>query len=341
MNTKQRNVIIVSLIIIAVAVLALFYHFFQKVSFYDDESTTGNTSCNLLNGGLFCESDDTIYFANPYDENMLYSMSSDLGNVRQISGDNVSYLNIAGKYIFYTKRNDKKQMDSDAFLSLSATGLYRTTKNGKNLARLYEDPTQAVCLYGNQLYYQHYNREQGLLLYSIKIDGSSDKMLLEEACAPGAIDNNTIYYTGIKEDHAIHSLQTDGSGKQTLYNGNCTSLSKQGDYLYFLDMEQDYSLKRISVNGGSPETLISDHVATYNVSPAEDIIYCQIDNGTDANGLYQYDIAANSLQRLASGNYNYLHLTSDYLFYETYDQSKLYVLDLATNTSEEFIPKAD
>lgn len=338
MNKKQKNVIITGIVVIAIATLATVFHFMNKVSLYDDETTTGNTSCNLLNGGLFCETEDTIFFANPYDENILYSMNKDLGNIRQISGDNVSYLNIAGKYIFYTKRNDKKNLDSDAFMALSTTGLYRMTTNGKNISKLYDNPTQVACLYGNQVYYQHYDDKKGLLLYSAKIDGSSDTMLLEEPCAPYAIDNGFIYYTGTKEDHDIHSLATNGSGKQTIYNGNCTGLAKQGDYLYFLDMNADYSLKRISTNGGTPETLISDHIATYNVSPNEDVIYCQIDNGTDANGLYLYDIASNSLELLAAGNYNYLHLTSDYLFYESYDQSKLYVMDLATNSSKEFIP---
>lgn len=341
MSRKQKRAISISIVIIVVAVAAFFFYFVNRVSLYEDENTTGNTSCNLLNGGLFSQVDDTIYFANPYDENTLYSMNTDLGNVKQISDDNVSYLNVAGKYIFYTKRNDKKELDSDAFLSLSATGLYRMTTKGGNTSKLYEDPTQVACLYGNYVYYQHYDQEQGLMLYSAKIDGSSDDMLLKEPCAPYAVDNHIIYYTGTTQDHAIHSIQTDGTGKQTLYDGNFTGLTKQGDYLYFLDMNEDYSLKRISTSGGTPETLISDHVATYNVSPDGDILYCQIDNGTDSNGLYVYDINSHSLDLLAAGNFNYLHLTSDYLFYEEYDQSKLYVLDLATETSEEFVPTAD
>ncbi|MDE7206260.1 MAG: DUF5050 domain-containing protein, partial [Lachnospiraceae bacterium] len=34
--------------------------------------TIGNTSGNLYNGGLFCESDGYVYFSNPYDSNALY-----------------------------------------------------------------------------------------------------------------------------------------------------------------------------------------------------------------------------------------------------------------------------
>ena len=50
---------------------------------------------NGAHGGLFCESDGVIYFSNPYDEGMLYSMSSDMEKVKKLSDDNVSYLNVA------------------------------------------------------------------------------------------------------------------------------------------------------------------------------------------------------------------------------------------------------
>lgn len=335
MKKNKKNILLFCLAVIIIIVAGVAVNFINRVKLYDDESTTGNSSGNLLNGGLFCEHDDTIYFANPYDQNMLYSMNTDLGNVKQISTDNVSYLNIAGNYIFYTKRNDKKQIDSDAFMSLNCTGLYRTDLKGKHLARLYDDPTQVACLFGNYIYYQHYDQKDGLELYSAKIDGSSDTQLLKDACAPYAISDQTIYYTGYRNDHAIHSMKTDGTSDTILLDGNFTALTKQGDYLYFMDMSDNYSLKRMPVTGGTPEVLISERLATYNVNEDSSIIYCQIDNGTD-NGLYEYDLVSKSLNLLVSGDFNYLHLTTDYLFYESFDQSKLYILDLATNQSEEW-----
>ena len=43
----------------------------------NSEYAIGNLAGNLMNGGYFCESDGTIYFANPYDSNRLYSMTTD------------------------------------------------------------------------------------------------------------------------------------------------------------------------------------------------------------------------------------------------------------------------
>ncbi|MBR1744254.1 MAG: DUF5050 domain-containing protein, partial [Lachnospiraceae bacterium] len=126
----------------------------------------------------------------------------------------------------------------------------------------------------------------------------------------------------------------NGGNSTVLYEGNCTGLAKQGSYLYFLDMDNDYQLKRISVDGGMAETLVSDHVATYNVSQDEDVLYCQVDNGSN-NGLYELNLSTLSLTPIVSGNFNYLHLTKNYLFYEEYDQSKVYAMNLASHTTEE------
>ena len=332
---KKKNIVISCIAVIAIVGIFFMFYWVKRVKLYDDDSITGNTSGNLLNGGLFCELDDKIYFANPYDQNMLYSMNSDLTNVSKLSDDNVSYLNAAGNYLFYTKRNDKKDIDSDSFMALKSTGLYRTNLKGKNIARLYDDPTQVACLFGNNIYYQHYDQTEGLQLYAAKIDGSSDTQLLKDACAPYAISNQTIYFIGYRTNPSIHTMRIDGSADTILLNGNFTALTIQGDYLYYMDMDDNYSLKRISVSGGEPEALVSERLATYNVSEDGNTVYCQVDNGTD-NGIYELDLNSKSLNLVVSGDFNYLHLTSNYLFYESFDQSALYILDLATNQPEEW-----
>ncbi len=48
----------------------------------NNDNAVGNTSGNLLNGGLFCEYDGKIYFANPNDYNRLYVMNSDCTDIK-------------------------------------------------------------------------------------------------------------------------------------------------------------------------------------------------------------------------------------------------------------------
>ncbi len=261
-------------------------------------------------------------------------MDSDLSNAKKLIDDRASYINSADSYIFYTRRNDQIKNDVDALLSISTTGLFRINTSGHGIKRLYDDPTQVICLYGNNLFYQHYDQKKGLELYSVKIDGNDNKKLLNEPAAPYALHNDKIYYTGWNKDHYIHSLGTSGSGSQVIYAGNCTNLTRQGSYLYFMDMEQDYSLCRVPLDGSSVETLINKRLATYNVSEDGTTIFYQVDNGSE-NGLYKLELPSMETSLISEGDYNYLNLTSEYLFYETFDQSKLFIYNLTTGQTQQ------
>lgn len=155
-----RNRILGGLGAVILVVVGFFMWQKTKVQLYDDPNTTGNTAGNLLNGGKFCEADGRIYYADPYDNDSLYVTDDKLQKSTKLHGDTVSYLNVAGDYIFYTRRNDRKSVTGGNVLALSKTGLFRLTTDGKNMGKLYDDPTQSVCLYGNYLYYQHYDEKR-------------------------------------------------------------------------------------------------------------------------------------------------------------------------------------
>lgn len=335
--SKILTGIITVAIVAVVAFLALNN---RKTKLYSDSSTTGNTACNLLNGGLFTQADNVIYFANPNDNNKLYKMNANLTKLQKLYNDKVSYINAAGNYIFYTRRNDKLKSTGNALLSLSTTGLFRITKNGTDLGRLYEDPTQVACLYGNNIYYQHYDQKRGLELYSTKIDGSESKKLKPEAVAPYSVSNNTIYYSGWNREHQIHSMDIDGGNQRVIYDGNCTSVVKVGDYIYFLDMDKNYNLCRVALDGGTPETVIKNKLATYNITNDGNIIFYQIDDG-QKNGIYMYDLNSGTNSLIASGDYNFIHIISDYVFYEKFDGSTAYYYNMSNGDTKVFNPNVE
>ena len=66
MTTNQKTLLIFAGIIILIAGLFTVTYLTGRVPM-NDENTTGNTAGNLNNGGLFCESDGKVYFANAYD----------------------------------------------------------------------------------------------------------------------------------------------------------------------------------------------------------------------------------------------------------------------------------
>ena len=66
----------------------------------------GNTAGNLYNGGLFCEYNGVIYFANPSDGGKLYSMDSNGNNLKKLTNDNATYINVDDNYIYYLINNE-------------------------------------------------------------------------------------------------------------------------------------------------------------------------------------------------------------------------------------------
>ena len=67
----------------------------------NDAYTVGNTAGNLNNGGLFCESDGKVYFANAYDNNTLYSMNPNETEQTKLGVNSVASINAGGDYLYY------------------------------------------------------------------------------------------------------------------------------------------------------------------------------------------------------------------------------------------------
>ena len=81
MNKKIK--IIIPVIIVCIAILAI-YHYFSTRIHFNDSYVNGNTSGNLYNAGLFCESNGEIFFSNLADNGMFYSFDSCIGNIKNL-----------------------------------------------------------------------------------------------------------------------------------------------------------------------------------------------------------------------------------------------------------------
>ena len=74
----------------------------------------GNSAGNLYNGGLFCESNGTVFFSNPSDNHRLYSMNPDGSDMKKLSDDTVSYIYADDHYVYYVRNN--KSEDTNFFM---------------------------------------------------------------------------------------------------------------------------------------------------------------------------------------------------------------------------------
>ena len=73
MNTKQKRIVIGVILALVLITLMVTLTLMQRVSM-NPEGTIGNTAGNINNGGLYCEYDGRVYFANSFDGGSLFSM---------------------------------------------------------------------------------------------------------------------------------------------------------------------------------------------------------------------------------------------------------------------------
>ena len=162
---KKASRIITIIVIAAVIVgIGVASYMSSKVK-YNDDSYLGNTSGNLMNKGLFAEHNGKIYFSNPYDGDKLYSMNSDCTNIKKLSDDSVSYINVTDNYIFYVRNNFDKDNAGMIFRG-QLYGVIRSKLNGKNAKALTVDVISTMALIGNRVYYGSYDNGKIQTMYT-------------------------------------------------------------------------------------------------------------------------------------------------------------------------------
>ena len=321
---------IIPIIFVLVIILLFGVTYYSRQTVYNDDDVLGNTSGNLLNGGLFCEYDGKIYFSNPDDEGRLYVMNDDLTHSKRLSNDTATDINVAGKYIIYGRHNEKQVQSNDNIFSQGNTGMYRLQKNGKNMKTLFDSVVDTINLAGNTVYYQK-NTPSGFSVYQINIDKSNEDMLIEDPIFPYAINNGFLYYSSVKENHYINRINLQSKETEVVQEGNFAFVTITADQLFFLDLENNHTLSCMNLQDNKITPLLTEPVSTYNVTANGAYLYYELDNGTD-NGIYRMNLNTKKIVCLKLGNFKNINLTSEYAFFQELDSDTTYV---ASHSSSE------
>jgi len=316
--------IILSIIFICLIVLLFVFAALNKIAKQNDGTVLGNTAGNLYNGGLFCEYNGVIYFANHNDDNSLYRMNSaDCSGIEKLHHDRVCYLNADEAYLYYSRMNHQKQEGSASIFTLFNTGLYRVNrKNGSNLHSIYRNPCGLALLYGNELFYQHYQEEEGLSLHRVGTDGENNSRLSSEALLPACVSDGLFYYSGVNKDHDLHTLNPATGETATILERSTYFPIVVGDYIYFMTLG-DYAIHRYNPADGTSEKLISEPCATYNISNDGRFLYYQVDR-TDNNRICVLDLDTMTSTTILEGDYSQIHVTTNYVFFTDFMETTVY-----------------
>ena len=106
-KSTKRFILIAIIVILAIIVISVFSYLKNRTHF-NNADVSGNIGGNYYNSGLFCEHNDTVYFANPYDDYALYKMTPQGTNAEKLSSDKVSFINADNHYIYYVRDNTSR-----------------------------------------------------------------------------------------------------------------------------------------------------------------------------------------------------------------------------------------
>ena len=141
----MKKFIIGILAILIIGILIFFgINMSNSKTIMNEGYVNGNTAGNLYNGGMFCEYNGVIYFSNPSDGGKLYSMDSNGNNLKKLTNDCATYINVDDNYIYYIRNNTGSSLDFN-FVAFHRNALVRVDHDGKNLILLDTEP----CLYAS------------------------------------------------------------------------------------------------------------------------------------------------------------------------------------------------
>ena len=311
--SKIKLTITIIIIILVLAGIGVGSYLMDRVA-PNPAGTVGNTSGNLQNGGLFCENDGKVYFANPYDNHTLYSMNPDETEIEKLNSMAVKWINAAGNYLYFYQYDSSE--GSGLGYVIKTTGMYRMKKNGNDNVLLKRDAVGQVTLIDNNIFYQNLTSEAASL-DRISIDKETSSIVLDYKVSIGSVYGGAIYYSNYNDNLYLYALDTVTGMNQMIWNHPVWNPIYHTDgYIYFIDLETDYQLHRYHPVSGSHEVLTTDRVDLFNL--AGDMIYYQKSSENDP-ALMRMSTYGAGHERVSSGIYHNINVTSNNIYFNSYD----------------------
>lgn len=316
MKNKGKEILIIVVVLLLLIGVSILSTISKKIP-ENPDGTIGNTAGNLNNEGLFCETEDKIYFANAYDNYKLYSVNNDGSEIEKIGDVPVHYLCNGGNYLYYYQSSSEGGSGLGYLRSIS--GLYRMDLKKHSVKGLSRYGSGILQLVNNQIYYKHYKKEDGVCIYSISTNGKEDSLILPEADAilPTCVWNNQLYFTYTSEKRGLYVLDPVTKAISLSVEGNIWFPQIVDGYVYYMDADEDYSLCRFSLydSQATPELLTADRVDTFLVYG--NMIYYQ-KNDADAPALKRMSLDGSNAEIVADGIYENLNGAGGNVYFNSF-----------------------
>lgn len=312
MNTKQKRIVMGVMIVLLFLTLIVVLVFSRRVS-QNPAGTVGNTAGNLNNSGLFCEYNGTVYFSNAYDGGSLYAMDASEANMRKLNSLDVCNILAGGNYLYYFQTGSTSKSGFGQIAGMKSFD--RCTLKGKSSTTLTKDIVVTAQLVDNSLYLLT-SETSGPSFYKVKTDNTGKTVLADYVINPACARDGIIYYNGTGNDHYLYALNTANDTVSEVWAGNIWYPVLEGDYVYYMDVAENYRLCRYSLSQNVIEVLTQDRVDCFNVGNG--FIYYQ-KNSTSTPQLICMRMDGTEPQVVAEGNYTHINMTSQYVYFQAFD----------------------
>lgn len=311
MNKKLKTIIGI-IVFLLILTGALTISLFTGRIAMNPDGTVGNTAGNLNNGGLFCEYDGTVYFANSYAGGVMYAMNPDESDIRRLNNTKCRNILAGGKYLYYFQLAVTGETGIGAVRNVHSFN--RCDLRGDHNTGLLREVVVTGQLVNNHLYLLTAG-EKYPSLYKIKIDKSEKEELAKYIINPACAVNGTIYYNGTQDDHYLYALDTSTDSSRVVWEGNLWYPVVDGDYVYYMDVAENYRLCRYSMSQNVIEVLTQDRVDCFNVGNG--YIYYQKNSETEPQLKYIRTDGSEPTV-IAEGIYTNINMTSRYVYFQSW-----------------------
>lgn len=316
MKKNVKAIIVFVIILVIVAGLAFLYYLSERIP-ANPEGTVGNTAGNLYNGGLFCEQDGKVYFANPKDQNCLYSMNTDETGLQKLYAGNVCNILAGGEYLYFFM---KEPVGSSLDKLRVSHAFFRSKSDGSKVKSMTNDVVIDAQLVNDTIYIQTVDKK-GPVFYRMNTDRSHKSELGNYEIDPSCASDGIIYYNGKALNHYLYALDTKTDVSSVLWKGNLWYPVLDGNYFYFLDVENSYRLCRYDTINKVVEILTHDRVDCFNIGGG--YIYYQCNSASEP-ALKRMNLNGSDATVIAEGNYTAIHMTSQYVYFMDVDDDSFW-----------------
>lgn len=193
----------VSSFLVWIMMMAFLLCFCSQVQAVQEE-VRGNTNANINSGGYFVNSENAIFFSNPFS----YNNSGTMGIIKtDLDGSNkvviinkyARNINSIGEWIYFTN---------------STGNITKVKQDGTELTQIGEEKASQIIVINDFIYYS--NPNDASKIYKIKTDGTIKTKITGETSGSLNILGDWIYYVN---SLGICKIKTDGNERQQIFTG--------------------------------------------------------------------------------------------------------------------------